>query len=217
MGAARPAAHKKTVIATEQDAADRAAWRGAMAGVAAEMLVFLDETSTQTVMTRRTGRAPRGQRVVGRVPHHHGPNVTCLAALSPTGIQAPCVVERALDGARLLHGVREWLRPILHPGTTIVLDTLRVHRSPDVRDAVEADGGHLCYRPASSPDVTPIEHVFAQLKRHLRGAGARAFDALVEAIGAGLAQISSAHLRASYRHCGYPLSDPNPQPTCNPL
>lgn len=89
-------------------------------------MVFLDETSTQTVMTRTRGRARRGERVVGRVPRNHGPNVTCLAAMSTTGIQAPLVFAGALDGAIFVQWMRDRLLPTLAPWTTIVLDNLIV-------------------------------------------------------------------------------------------
>lgn len=177
-----------------------------------ESLVFLDETSTQTVMTRRRGRAPRGQRVVGRVPRNHGPNVTCLAALTPTGMRVPCVFEGAVDGPLFLRWVQEWLVPALAPGATVVLDNLSVHKNPDVRKAIDAAGCHLRFLPAYSPDFNPIELVFAHLKTHLRATGARTFETLVEAIGAGFDQISAAEIRGYYRHCGYPLPTlPHPQ------
>jgi len=184
-----------------------------MAAIPADTVVFLDETSTQTVMTRRRGRAPRGQRVVGRVPRNHGNNVTCLAAMSSTGLQAPCVFEAGVDSALFLHWVKKWLLPGLRRGTTIVLDNLNVHRNPEVRQAVEAAGCQLVFLPAYSPDFNPIELVFAQLKTHLRGVAARTFDALVDAIGTGLATVTATHIRAYYRHCGHPLPDPGSQPT----
>jgi transposase len=184
-----------------------------MADVPAETVVFLDETGTQTVMTRHRARARRGQRVVGRAPRNHGPNVTCLAALTPTGIRAPCVFERALDGPLFLRWVREWLLPGLPPGTTIVLDNLSVHKTPKVREAVAAAGCELVFLPAYSPDFNPIELVFAQLKTHLRGVEARTVDTLVAAIGTGFARVTPGHIHAYYGHCGYPPPDPDEQPT----
>lgn len=176
-----------------------------MATVNPTTLVFLDETSTQTVMTRTRGRAPRGERVVGAVPRNHGPNVTCLMAIGPTAVLAPCVFEGAVDGPLFRQWLTDWLVPILPRHATVVLDNLSVHRSPAVRDVIEAAGCHLRYLPAYSPDFNPIELVFAKLKTHLRGAAARAFDPLVDAIGTGLNQVTAADLAGYYRHCGFPL------------
>lgn len=180
-----------------------------MADVAPDTIVFLDETSTQTTMTRSHGRAPRGERVVGAVPRNHGENVTCLAALRPTGITVPLVIEGAMNGAIFLQWMREWLLPALDRGTTIVLDNLNVHRNPDVRAAVEAAHCQLCFLPAYSPDFNPIELIFAKLKTHLRGTAARAYPALVEAIGAGFDTVTSTDIAGCYRHCGYELPSTN--------
>lgn len=100
-------------------------------------------------MTRRTGRAPRGQRVIGTVPRNHGANVTCLVAMTPSGMRAPCVFEGAVDSVHFVQWMREWLMPTLVPGTTVVLDNLRVHMHADVRTVVEAAGCHLVSLPAT--------------------------------------------------------------------
>jgi transposase len=207
------APQKKTLIAIEQDPVARAVWREATGTIPPTSLVFLDETSTQVTMTRSRGRARRGQRVVDRVPRNHGQNVTCLSAISPVGLHAPCVFAGAVDGPLFLPWVQEWLLPSLPRGTTLVLDNLSVHRSPDVRQAVEAAGCFLLFLPAYSPDFNPIELVFAQLKTYLRGVAARTAADVTDAIGRGMAHITPTHIHGSYRHCGYPLPDADEQPS----
>jgi len=83
------------MLATEQDPRARAGWQAEMASYAPETLVILDETNTQTVITRSHGWSERGQRVIGQAPRNHGTNVTCLAARTPTGMQASLVFEGA--------------------------------------------------------------------------------------------------------------------------
>jgi transposase len=197
-------------MATERDGVARAAWQAEVATWDATQVVFLDETSTHTSLTRTRGRAPRGQRVVGRVPRNHGPNVSCLAALTPAGITAPLVIAGAIDGTVFQPWLREWLLPALAPGTTIVLDNLSVHRSPDVRQLVDEAGCHLRFLPAYSPDFNPIELAFSKLKTHLRAVGSRSDETLMAAIGAGLGTTTGADAAAWYQHCGYhfPPDDP---------
>ena len=165
--------------------------------------MFLDETSTQTVMTRRRGRAPRGVRLTERVPRNHGENQTLLAAIGVDGVLEPFVFPRALDGAIFAQWVRDRLVPLLHPGQIVVLDNLSVHKNTMAGAAIAAAGCELWPLPVYSPDLNPIELVFADLKAHLRGAKARDPDTLVTAIGAGLDRVTPAQLRAYYRHCGY--------------
>ncbi len=166
-------------------------------------MLFLDETSTQTVMTRSHARAPRGVRAVARVPRNHGENVTCLMGISPAGIVEPLVFEGALDGGIFTQWMRDRLLPQLAPGTTIVLDNLSVHKTAAARAAVEQAGCELLFLPAYSPDFNPIELANAKLKSYVRGVGARSFDPLVDAIGRGLDRITEQDARAFFRHCGY--------------
>lgn len=183
-----------------------------MAKVDPETVVFLDETSPQTALTRTRGRAPRGERVVGAVPRNHGATITCLVAMGPTGMQAPCIFAGAVTSALFVRWVRRWLVPTLPRGATVVLDTLSVHRNAAVRPVLEAAGCHLCYLPAYSPDFTPIELAFAKLKAHLRALEARTFEPLVDAIGDGLDRITTADIAGFYRHCGFALSQHDEQP-----
>jgi hypothetical protein len=111
-GAHRPAAgldaSKKTLIATERNAAARATWQAEVATISPDTLGFLDETSTHTSLTRTHGRASRGERVLGPVPRNHGPNVSCLMAISPTRVLAPLAIEGAIDGAVFVRWLTEW-------------------------------------------------------------------------------------------------------------
>lgn len=194
------------MIAREQQAEVRAQWRIDHADLAISPVIFLDETSTQTVMTRTYARAPRGARAIARIPRNHGHNVTCLAVLGETGIIQSLVFEEALDGPIFVQWLREHLLPTLAPGTSIVLDNLSVHRTAAAKAAVDAARCQLIFLPPYSPDFNPIELGFSKLKAWLRGAEARDFDSLVTAIGEGLNRITPADARAYFRHCGYSRS-----------
>src|SRR5215831_9344948 len=77
---ATASASKKSVRAAEQDrpdvAAARAAWVDDQAKLDPERLVFIDETGTSTNMARLRGRAPRGERLVGKIPQGHWKTTT---------------------------------------------------------------------------------------------------------------------------------------------
>lgn len=167
-------------------------------------MVFLDETSTHTSFTRTHGRAPKGHRVHGAVPRNHGPNISCLAALTPHGVLTSLAIAGSVDGQVFRQWIATELLPRVAAGTTIVLDNLSVHRSADVRQLVAAAGCHLRFLPAYSPDFNPIELTFSRLKTHLRAAGKRTFDEVVDEIGASFTSVTAAHAQAWYRHCGYP-------------
>jgi transposase len=96
--------------------------------------------------------------------------------------------------------------PSLRPGQVVVLDNLSAHRGEGVRQLIEDAGCRLLFLPPYSPDFNPIELAFAKLKAHLRGVAARTFEALVTAIAAALAAITTADARAFFAHCGFPLA-----------
>jgi transposase len=167
-------------------------------------LDFVDESCTPISLTRASGRAPRGQRAVGRVPRNHDPVISLVAALGLDGLsQAAMTLPGPIDTAAFAVFVEQELVPRLRPGQVVVLDNLSVHKSVRIRELIEASGCQLLFLPAYSPDFAPIEQVFSKVKAYLRGVGARTQDRLEAAISAALARITPADARGWFRHCGY--------------
>ena len=196
---------KKSLIATERDAAARAAWRATAALWEADALVFVDESGTQTNMTPRYSRAPRGQRAVGATPRNHGKNTTLIAARSAEGMGAAMTLEGAADADAFVAYLRHFLVPTLSPGQIVVMDNLSVHKDERVVPLITGAKCRLVYLPAYSPDFTPIEQAFSKLKTFLRRAEARTREALEEAITAALATITATDATGWFTACGYPL------------
>lgn len=174
-----------------------------MTGLDVERLVFLDETSTTTNMTRLRGRAPRGARLVDKAPHGHWKSTTFVAALRASGLTAPTVVDGALDGPTFLAYVRQQLAPTLRAGDVVVMDNLSVHKVAGVRAAIEAVGARLVYLPPYSPDYNPIEQAFAKLKWLVRSARPRTVDGLWSLLGRLLDRFSTTECRNYFRNSGY--------------
>lgn len=169
-------------------------------------MIFLDECGSHIALTPLYARAPRGQRAFGAVPRNRGKNTTLIACLSLTGIQAPLILEGAVDTDVFERYVEYILAPTLSPGSVVVLDNLSVHTSARARQTIEACSCQMLFLPAYSPDLTPIEEAFSKLKAFLRRVGVRTREALVEAIGAGLETITRQDAHGWFGHCGYPAS-----------
>jgi len=136
--------------------AARAAWRDhTSAALDPQRVVFVDETAANTRMDRRYGYAPRGEPVVGAVPHGHYKSLTFTAALRADGLVAAQILDGPMTGARFLEYITAVLAPTPRPGDTVVLDNLPCHKSAAVRAAVEAAGFRLLYVPPYSPDLNP--------------------------------------------------------------
>ncbi len=161
----------------------RARWKRHQHRIDPRRLVFIDETWAKTNMTRTHGRCARGQRLVDKVPHGHWKTLTFLAALRCDRIDAPFVLDGPINGEWFLAYVEHVLVPTLSPGDVVVLDNLGSHKSKAVRRAIRNAGAHLFFLPPYSPDLNPIEQVFAKLKALLRKAAARTRDALWTTIG----------------------------------
>lgn len=170
-------------------------------------LVFVDETSTHTALTRRRARAPRGQRAVGHVPRNHGPNITLLAALTPAGIGPALTIVGSVNAAVFAVYAQRVLAPSLRPGQVVVLDNLSAHKGEAARQAVEAVGAQLLFLPAYSPDFNPIELAFAKIKQQLRTAAQRTHEGLLAATTQAIDAVSAADAHGFYAHCGFPLPD----------
>ena len=165
--------------------------------------MFVDETWATTAMARRYGRARRGQRLVATVPHGHWKTTTFIAALRYDGLSAPGVFDGAITGARFLAYIEQVLAPTLRAGDLVVMDNLAAHKVQGVREAIQAAGAQLLYLPPYSPDLNPIELVFAKLKALLRTAAARTIAGLWHTIGQLLDAFSPAECAHYLAHAGY--------------
>ena len=146
-------------------------------------LVFLDETSTNTKLTKRTGWAPRGERYRTHAPFGQWRTQTFVAALRNHGLTAPWIVNAPMNKKRFEIYVETQLAPTLRRGDVVILDNVAFHKSPRVEELVKAKGAWLLFLPPYSPDLNPIEMAFSKLKTLLRKRAARSFDAICEALG----------------------------------
>lgn len=129
-------------------------------------------------MTRLRGRCKKGVRLIDRVPHGHWKTTTFVAGLRNDEIVAPLVLDRPMNGAAFQAWLEQGLAPTLAPGDTVIMDNLPAHKVAGVRAIIEDAGAKLLYLPPYSPDLNPIEMMFAKLKALLRKFKERAIGAL---------------------------------------
>jgi|TARA_B100000959_G_scaffold279194_1_gene338916 transposase len=154
-------------------------------------------------MTRLHGRSPRGHRLVAAVPHGHWKTTTFVAGLRKDAITAPMVVDRPMNGTIFKAYVVQSLAPSLKPGDIVIMDNLSSHKVDGVRQAIEAVGATLQYLPPYSPDLNPIEQLFAKIKALLRKAAKRTIPELWNEIGKILDSIEPKECQNYLRNAGY--------------
>ena len=203
----RASASKKTALASEQDRPDvarkRLMWKAHQGGVDLQRLVFIDETWAKTNMTPLRGWAARGKRLIGKAPFGHWNTMTFIAALRHDAITAPWVIDGPINGETFRTYIEQVLVPTLHQDDIVILDNLGSHKAPAIRNTIRAAGARLFFLPAYSPDLNPIEQVFAKLKHLLRKAAERSKEAVWRRIGSLLDQFSPQECENYLRNSGY--------------
>jgi transposase len=154
-------------------------------------------------MTRLRGRSPKGERLVEKVPHGHWKTTTLVAALCITGIHCSTVVDGAVNADMFEAFVEQVLAPQLRPGDVVVMDNLSSHKRARTRELIEAVGATVLFLPPYSPDLNPIEMIFAKLKQLLRTLASRTREALWQKMQGVLDQITASDAANCFRHCGY--------------
>ena len=156
-------------------------------------------------MTRLRGRAPRGERLIDSAPHGHWKTTTLIAALGIEGMRCSTVVDGAVNGDVFEAFVEQVLVPQLRAGDVVVMDNLSSHKRSRTRELIEAADAELEYLPPYSPDLNPIEMVFAKVKALLRSLAARTRQALWSAMQSVLDQVTTSDAINCFQHCGYTL------------
>jgi putative transposase len=195
------------VLAREQDRPDiarrRAQWRRYQRRIDPARLVFIDETWMKTNMAPLRGWAPCGERLLAKVPYGHWNTMTFIAALRHDRIEAPWLLDRPINADCFLAYVENVLLPTLRHGDLVIVDNLQSHKRRAIRDALRQAGAKLLFLPKYSPDLNPIEQVFAKLKHLLRKAAARTREAVCSAIGELLGSYTPDECTNYLRNAGY--------------
>ena len=166
-------------------------------------LIFVDETGVTTNMVRRCGRSPKGCRLVCKVPHGHWRMTTFIAGLRHDKITAPMTLDGPMNGEMFKAWVENFLAPVLKRRDIVFMDNLPCHKSPVIREIIEARGAFLRYLPAYSPDLNPIEQAFAKFKALLRKAAARTIKRLWREIAKAIKSFPPEECAAFFNQCGY--------------
>ena len=167
-------------------ARERAFWinrRQPFMGDFLHRLAFIDETSLKTNMIKKTGWAPRGERLIDHAPHGHWNTQTFIAALRHDRLDAPWILKGAMDREMFDLYIETQLAPTLHKGDVVILDNLPVHKSPKSQALLKEQGNWFLFLPRYSPDLNPIEMAFSKLKALIRKAAARTYHDLWQAVG----------------------------------
>ena len=129
--------------------------------------------------------------------------MTFIAALRYDRISAPWVIDGPINGELFTLYVEKELVPTLAKGEIVILDNLGSHKAKLARSAIRAKGAHLLFLPPYSPDLNPIEQVFAKLKHLIRAAEPRDLEATWRKVGELLDLFSNEECANYLKNSGY--------------
>ena len=166
-------------------------------------LVFLDESSIDTGMTRLYGRGASNERVADHTPDTRFERTSVLSSIRANGDMVPLVFEGALNGDLFKEYVTQCLVPTLKKGDIVVMDNLSSHRVEGVMEPIIAAGASIRYLPPYSPDLNPIEMMWSKMKAYLQNVKARTKESLEAAIADALNLISVSDILGWLEEDGY--------------
>jgi transposase len=170
-----------------------------------EKLVFLDEASINTGMTRLYGRGLSDERVVDYTPDVRFERTTIMSSVRLNGEMVPLVFEGSLNGEFFKEYVRQCLAPTLHAGDIVIMDNLTSHKVKGVIDPIIAVGASVLYLPPYSPDLNPIEMMWSKIKAYLRKTKARTRELLDDALAEALNLVTPSDILAWFKEDGYSI------------
>lgn len=166
-------------------------------------LVFIDESSINTGMTRLYAWAEAGERIYDYVPDVRFKRKSVLSSIRLDGTQVPFVFSGTLNKSLFSYYLEEFLAPTLKPGDIVIMDNCSVHRAKGVLDSIYARGASVLFLPPYSPEYNPIELCWSKMKTNLNQAKARTSETLDEALIHALSTISTSDIAGWFKHAGY--------------
>lgn len=174
-----------------------------MARVDRRKLVFTDETGFHLAFTRAFGRAPRGERAVGRAPFKRGPNHSLIGSLGLRGVIASLLLTGSIDHSAFDAFVNQMLLPQLRAGDVLLLDNLAAHHASAIEESAARAKAEVIWLPAYSPDFSPNENCWLKVKTLVRAEQPRTTQDLSKAVSAAIQAVTKEDIAAWFKHCGY--------------
>ncbi len=129
--------------------------------------------------------------------------MTFLAALRHDRIEAPWVLDGPINGEAFKVYVETQLVKTLKPGDIVVIDNLGSHKNKAARQMIREADAHLFFLPPYSPDLNPIEQVFAKTKHLMRKAMARTLRAALDHLAKVLETVTPKECGNYLKNSGY--------------
>lgn len=162
-------------------------------------------------MARLYGRALRGRRAIGQRPARRGTNTTIVGCVDGKGKLLVDTLRHAIKGLTFVGWLAARIVPLLAPGDVVIMDNLRAHHLPLIRQIIEETGARLIYLPTYSPELNPIEECWSKIKMKIRGMATRTQEMLEVAVQQAAKLVTMRDIAGWFAHSETFLRDSSPE------
>lgn len=159
---------KKTTLYAERDEKKREAFIAEIKQVNPADIVYLDESGIDKFLSRDYARSPRGKQVISDIKGKKYQRISMIAAQCQKNILAPLVFHGTTDAKFFNQWLSKCLVPELKPGQTVVMDNYCIHKTIETKVIIENAGCKILFLPPYSPDLNPIENLWANIKNRIK-------------------------------------------------
>ena len=159
---------KKSLGYKEQCPQKRASYQATLAKAIQEERrspIYIDECGFTAETLRTHGYAPRGKRVEDKCSSQQYKHKSLIAARTPEGFKAPLIFKGTCNAKRFNAWIETHLSPHLTEDDIVIMDNAPWHKTPRTKALIRKTGAEVLYLPPYSPDLNPIEHDFANIKK----------------------------------------------------
>ena len=140
-----------------------------------EMIIWLDKTgSDQRQSLRKCGYHLKGLAPIEPVTSRRSERLSVVAAMSTRGVEDLEIHNGTINGDKFICFIERCIVPIIQPfdglnsRSVLVMDNASIHHVGEVQQMISNCGAIIRFLPPYSPDLNPMEEVFAQVKSFLK-------------------------------------------------
>lgn len=159
---------RSNVVLSEEHRASRVMFCAKILGLRSKQILFLDESGFNLHTSTQYGYSPVGQDAFIYQPKSRGRNVSLCSIISLNGMEHFNIVDGAFNREIFIAFLEECFRNgVFQSNTVLVMDNVRFHCGQEVSDYLFARGVQVIMLPTYSPDLNPLENLFACIKYRL--------------------------------------------------